>query len=66
MKYPKIYYVMIIIGFSLITGGGLSRSFLPLLSRELDPSGLLVGFAISSYHSSGLSWKYLQDSYLIE
>jgi predicted MFS family arabinose efflux permease len=50
MKYPKIYYVMIIIGFALITGGGLSRSFLPLLGRELDPSGLLVGFAISSYH----------------
>lgn len=50
MEYPKIYYVMIVIGFALITGGGLSRSFLPLLSRELDPSGLLVGFAMSSYH----------------
>jgi MFS family permease len=41
---------MIVIGFALITGGGLSRSFLPLLGRELDPSGLLVGFAMSSYH----------------
>jgi len=50
MNYPKIYYIMIIIGFALITGGGLSRSFLPLLGRELDPSGLLVGFAMSSYH----------------
>ena len=50
MKYPKVYYIMIVIGFTLICGGELSRSFLPLLGRELDPSGLLVGFAISSYH----------------
>jgi predicted MFS family arabinose efflux permease len=50
MAYPKVYYIMIIIGLALITGGGLSRSFLPLLGRELDPSGLLVGFAMSSYH----------------
>jgi MFS family permease len=50
VKYPKVYYVMIVIGFALITGGGLSRSFLPLLGRELYPSGLLVGFAMSSYH----------------
>jgi len=50
MEYPKVYYIMIVIGFALITGGGMSRSFLPLLGRELDPSGFLVGFAMSSYH----------------
>lgn len=50
MEYPKVYYIMIIIGFALITGGGLSRPFLPLLGKELDPSGLLVGLVMSSYH----------------
>jgi MFS family permease len=42
--------MMMLMGFALIAGGGMGRAFLPLLSRELDPSGLWVGFAMSSYH----------------
>lgn len=49
-SYPRIYYLMMLMGFALIAGGGMGRAFLPLLSRELDPSGLWVGFAMSSYH----------------
>jgi MFS family permease len=41
---------MMLMGFALIAGGGMGRAFLPLLSRELDPSGFWVGFAMSSYH----------------
>lgn len=48
--YPRIYYLMMLMGFALIAGGGMGRAFLPLFSRELDPSGLWVGFAMSSYH----------------
>lgn len=50
VKYPKVYYIMMVVGFALIAGGGMSRSFLPILGRELNPSGLLVGFVMSSYH----------------
>jgi MFS family permease len=49
-SYPRIYYLMMLMGFALIAGGGMGRAFLPLLSRELDPSGFWVGFAMSSYH----------------
>ena len=49
-SYPRIYYLMMLMGFALIAGGGMGRAFLPLLSRALDPSGLWVGFAMSSYH----------------
>jgi MFS family permease len=49
-SYPRIYYLMMLMGFALIAGGGMGRAFLPLLSRDLDPSGLWVGFAMSSYH----------------
>ena len=41
---------MMLMGFALIAGGGMGRAFLPLLSRDLDPSGFWVGFAMSSYH----------------
>jgi MFS family permease len=50
MKYPKIYYVIDYYRFLSHHRRWIKQIFLPLLSRELDPSGLLVGFAISSYH----------------
>jgi DHA1 family multidrug resistance protein-like MFS transporter len=38
-----------IIGFSFILGMGFSRSFLPILANQLDPSGVLVGSVTSAW-----------------
>lgn len=40
---------MMIIGFSFILGMGFSRSFLPILANQLDPSGVLVGSVTSAW-----------------
>jgi DHA1 family multidrug resistance protein-like MFS transporter len=47
--YPRLYYELISVGFSLILAMGLSSAFLPLLSWELDPTGVLVGFVTSAW-----------------
>ena len=48
-SFPRVYYELVFIGFVTIWGMGLSSSFLPLLAKELDPSGLLVGLVVSSF-----------------
>lgn len=40
---------MVIIGFAFILGMGFSRSFLPILANQLDPSGVLVGSVTSAW-----------------
>jgi MFS family permease len=40
---------MMIIGFFFILGMGFSRSFLPILANQLDPSGVLVGSVTSAW-----------------
>jgi MFS family permease len=49
---PSIYYELLFIGFSIMTGMSLSSSFLPILANELDPSGVLVGLVVSSWFFS--------------
>jgi len=48
-SYPRIYFELVSVGFSLILGMGLSSAFLPLLSWELDPTGVLVGIVTSAW-----------------
>jgi MFS family permease len=40
---------MLFASFTSILGYSMLQPFLPLLARKLDPTGVLVGFAISSY-----------------
>jgi len=40
---------MLIIGFSLFLGISLSKVFLPIMARSLDPTGILVGFVTSAW-----------------
>ena len=47
--YPRVYFEMLMIGFSIIMGIGLSRAFLPIMAYKLDPTGSLVGFVISAW-----------------
>ncbi len=49
---PRVYYELLFIGFSIITGMSLSSSFLSLLADELDPSGRLVGMVVSAWFLS--------------
>jgi len=49
MKYPTVYFEMLFIGLLLTLGQGMLRAFLPIFARELDPTGVLVGFSISSF-----------------
>jgi len=48
-SYPRAYYEMLFIGFSLVLGMGLARAFLPIFANELDPSGILVGYVVSAW-----------------
>jgi len=50
--FPRVYYELVLVGFVIIMGMGLSSSFLPLLAEELDPSGLLVGLVVSAWFLS--------------
>ena len=47
--YPRIYYVLLFIGFSIFLGMRLSGAFLPILAKDLDPSGTLVGYVMSAW-----------------
>jgi len=49
MKPPVVYFEMVFIGFFLFFGYSMLRSFLPLFAMDLDSTGVLVGFSISSY-----------------
>lgn len=49
MKYPLVYFKMLFVGFLLILGHSMLRSFLPIFAGKLDPTGVLVGFTVSSY-----------------
>ena len=48
-SYPRTYYKMLFISFSLVLGMGLARAFLPIFASELDPSGSLVGYVVSAW-----------------
>lgn len=49
MRYPRVYFVLLTTGFMLIFGYSMLRSFLAIYAEQLDPTGVLVGFTISSY-----------------
>ena len=49
---PSIYFELLYIGFSIMTGMSLSSSFLPILANDLDPSGVLVGLVVSAWFFS--------------
>lgn len=49
ISYPRLYFELLFIGFSLVVGMGLSSAFLPLLAWELDPAGVLVGIVTSAW-----------------
>ncbi len=49
---PTVFYELMFIGFAVMMGMSLSASFLPLLARSLDPSGLLVGLVVSAWFLS--------------
>jgi MFS family permease len=49
---PGVYFELLFIGFSIMTGMSLSSSFLPILANALDPSGVLVGLVVSSWFFS--------------
>src|SRR4030043_430652 len=51
-SYPRFFFELIFIGFSIMVGMSLSGSFLPLLAADLDPSGLLVGMVVSAWFIS--------------
>jgi len=46
--YLRIYYELLFIGFSIFLGMRLSGVFLPILVKDLDLSGALVGYVISA------------------
>ena len=45
---------MVLIGFAIVMGLSLMAAFLPILAEELDPSGVLVGLAVSAFFLSRL------------
>jgi MFS family permease len=47
--YPRVYYELLFIGFSIFLGMRLSGAFLPILAKDLDPSGTLVGYVVSAW-----------------
>jgi DHA1 family multidrug resistance protein-like MFS transporter len=49
---PTVYYELLFIGFSIMTGMSLSSSFLSILANDLDPSGVLVGMVVSAWFLS--------------
>jgi len=51
-KLPGVYYQLLFIGFSIMTGMSLSSSFLSIMADQLDPSGALVGMVVSAWFLS--------------
>lgn len=56
-SYPRLYFELIFIGFTIMIGMSLSSSFLPLLAKDLDPSGFLVGFVTSAWFVSRIFFE---------
>ncbi len=56
-RYPPAYFVLIIVGFLLVMSGGMVNAFIPIQAKQLDPSGLLIGLVVSSYHSIRLFFE---------
>lgn len=48
-SYPKVYFRLIVAGFSIVMALGLTKSFLPIMAAELDTTGALVGLVTSSW-----------------
>ncbi|MFB0504530.1 MAG: MFS transporter [Candidatus Bathyarchaeia archaeon] len=51
-SYPRFYFELIFVGFTLFMGMRLPAAFLPIFADELDPTGVLVGFVISAWFFS--------------
>jgi MFS family permease len=51
-SYPRLYFQQLAIGFALMLGMGLPGPFLPILARELDPIGILVGAVTSAWFAT--------------
>lgn len=51
-SYPRVYFELIFVGFTLFMGMKLPDAFLPIFADELDPTGVLVGFVISAWFFS--------------
>ncbi len=49
MKYPRVYFEQLFVGFMIIFAFSMLQSFLPRFAQQLDPTGILVGFTVSSY-----------------
>lgn len=48
-SYTRAYFELIIAGFSMVMALGLTKAFLPIMALNLDPAGVLVGLATSSW-----------------
>ncbi len=51
-SYPRVYFELVLVGFTLVMGMSLSSAFLPIFASDLDPSGALVGFVVSAWFFS--------------
>jgi len=47
--YPRIYFELIFIAFSIMMGMFIATSFLPIFAEDLDPSRTLVGMVVSAW-----------------
>jgi len=52
ISYPRLYIQQLAVGFTLMLGMGLPGAFLPILARELDPIGILVGAVTSAWFAA--------------
>ena len=48
-SYPRVYFELVFIGFAIMLGMGLIGAFLPILAKDLDPTGSLVGLVVSAW-----------------
>jgi len=51
-KLPFVYYELMFLVFAIMMGMSLPSSFLPIMARDLDPSGVLVGLVVSAWFLS--------------
>jgi len=51
-SYPRFYFELMFASFMLLVGMSLPAAFLPIFANDLDPSGTLVGFVVSSFFVS--------------
>jgi DHA1 family multidrug resistance protein-like MFS transporter len=49
---PFVYYELMFLVFAIMMGMSLPSSFLPIMARDLDPSGVLVGLVVSAWFLS--------------